>query len=287
LTSEKELKDFLGIFERCISADEKSIQSPETVFQDREEVGQPASVEIPTLGTQPSAKIACENELKVYINERPAMQIVCTPEHMDELIAGRLLTENLIDGIGDISSLKLYNKGRQARIELSEKRVMELKDREADFVPTCCTDNKLYFERRRDRAPVKPIPWELAWFEKLLEKLREGEPLFSNTRSAHACYLGKNGEALCCREDIGRHNALDKAIGYGLLNGVELSQCYLFTTGRMPSDMVKKAVNAGVPILASKAYPTDRAVEIARREKLTLITFRENGTVLVWSTHKK
>ena len=88
---------------------------------------------------------------------------------------------------------------------------------------------------------------------------------------------------MCCREDIGRHNAIDKAVGYALIQGIDRGNCYLFTTGRMPADMVMKAVRAGVPLLASKTYPTDEGIALARKTRLTLVTLRPDGSLLIWT----
>jgi FdhD protein len=64
---------------------------------------------------------------------------------------------------------------------------------------------------------------------------------------------------------------MDKAIGYALINGIPLNECILYTTGRVPTDMVKKAIMAGVPVLVSKAVPTDAAIKMAKEHSLTLI----------------
>ena len=69
---------------------------------------------------------------------------------------------------------------------------------------------------------------------------------------------------LCACEDIGRHNALDKAVGSVLLAGVPLSECVLYTSGRVPMDMVRKAIRAGVPALVSKTMPTVQSLELAQ-----------------------
>ena len=74
-----------------------------------------------------------------------------------------------------------------------------------------------------------------------------------------------------CFEDISRHNALDKAVGHMLLTAADPAGCILYTTGRVPADMVQKAVMAGVPVLVSKSVPTDAAVELAEEYRLQLL----------------
>ena len=84
-------------------------------------------------------------------------------------------------------------------------------------------------------------------------------------------YLANRERILYVREDIGRHNAFDKAIGSALIDGVDLSQCLLYTSGRVPTDMVVKAIRARLPLLVSKKVATDKTVEVARSLNLTLI----------------
>lgn len=76
---------------------------------------------------------------------------------------------------------------------------------------------------------------------------------------------------LFCCKDLGRHNAFDKAIGRALIKGIDLKRATVFTSGRTPVDMTAKAICAGIPIFASKAVPTDHAIELARKNRLTLI----------------
>lgn len=179
----------------------------------------PVSWEVPTAGTFSSVEVACEQTVSVFVNDRLSMRIVCTPQYIDELIIGRLLTEDMIEGREDIRNISISEGGLQARVELSQNVDWELVDKEADFVPTYSSYNKIYIERKgKRRKSVVPIAWELSWFENILARLQQGEPLFLKTHATHTCYLAKGNEVICCREDIGRHNALDKIIGYGLLH---------------------------------------------------------------------
>ena len=118
---------------------------------------------------------------------------------------------------------------------------------------------------------MEPIRWENEWIFDLARRFRAGMPLHRETFSAHCAFLQRRGKLLYAGEDIGRHNAVDKAVGFALLRNIPLSECVLFTSGRVPSDMVEKAVAAGIPVLASKASPTAEAVRLAQDAGLTLI----------------
>ena len=81
----------------------------------------------------------------------------------------------------------------------------------------------------------------------------------------------RDGKILYQCEDLGRHNALDKAVGCALAEGVQLGQCVLYTSGRVPVDMVRKAIRAGVPALVSKTMPTVQSLELAEAYGLKLL----------------
>ena len=83
------------------------------------------------------------------------------------------------------------------------------------------------------------------------------------------------GKILYRCEDLGRHNALDKAVGCALTEGVPLAECVLFTSGRVPLDMVRKAIRAGVPVLVSKSMPTVQSAELAAEYGLQLVCGRK------------
>ena len=120
----------------------------------------PVSWEVPTAGTFSSVEVACEQTVSVFVNDRLSMRIVCTPQYIDELIIGRLLTEDMIEGREDIRNISISEGGLQARVELSQNVDWELVDKEADFVPTYSSYNKIYIERKgKRRKSVVPIAW--------------------------------------------------------------------------------------------------------------------------------
>lgn len=214
-----------------------------------------------------------ESLLDITVNDIPTMRLGCSANHLVELTVGRLFTEGLISSVEDIDYLSVCEHSMRADVYLH--------DRQADCsrafvptVPTCCTNNKTlndWFSTGEELQPVQPVPWDLEWVFRVAREFARDKTAHAVTKGAHSAYLALPEETLCMREDIGRHNAFDKAIGWALLEGVDLRQCLLFTSGRVPTDMVTKAVRARIPLLVSKTVATDKTVELARKFNLTLI----------------
>ena len=222
------------------------------------------------LSSESSITLVHEHIVEIDVNCIPAVRLSCTPEHLPELIAGRLYTEGIIDSIDEVERLFICGTGETADITLNKK--IEPASH-AETEPTCCTGNKqllISADKREMRKLPSKEPDREAVFA-LAERFRKDTMLHSITGSTHSCYLYAPGGEISEFEDISRHNALDKAVGYALMNGIDITDCMLYTTGRIPEDMVRKAVMAGVPVLISKAMPTDTAVEMAGAYGLTLI----------------
>lgn len=104
------------------------------------------------------------------------------------------------------------------------------------------------------------------------------ESLFADTGCAHSCVLVWNGKVRCQMEDIGRYNALDKAIGYALMHRIPFESSYVFTSGRISLGYISKASKAGFPMVVSRAAVTKAAIDFAKEHDMTLIGFvRKNG----------
>ncbi len=229
-----------------------------------------------------------EHHMEIYVNEKLAARLVCTANDLEDLVVGRLITEGLIDRFSDIEQMHLCESGNRARVFLKETVEFAPKEEEE---PTCCTENHVYL-RRLSSEEEKPLAteekesgpcgsnvakltcratWKDEWIFGLVNAFAQDSKLHKSTGGTHSCMLAVEDRILYQAEDIGRHNALDKAVGYAVRNQLDRQKCILFTTGRVPTDMLKKVIQAGIPILVSKAIPTADAVELAKANGVALI----------------
>ena len=120
---------------------------------------------------------------------------------------------------------------------------------------------------------------------RLPEQLRAAQPIFGRTGALHAAGLfSMRGELLVLREDVGRHNAVDKVVGWALANNrVPLRDALLMVSGRGGFEIVQKALVAGIPVLASVSAPSDLAVNLAREFGMTLIGFLRGRRFVIYS----
>lgn len=212
--------------------------------------------------------IVCEHNLDVYVNEQLLAKLVCTPSNLVELVIGRLISEGIIKNTKDVESIYVCEAGYVAKVFLKDAIKFETA---INQIPTCCTDNKILLTKSVSNKLLKKAYWEKQWIFNMANEFVKGSKIHRATNGAHSCYLSVEDKIVFTCEDIGRHNAMDKAIGYADINGFEREKCILFTSGRVPVDMLKKVITAGIPILVSKAVPTKEAVEMSKKYNLTLI----------------
>lgn len=217
-------------------------------------------------------EIVCEHFIDVIVNEQLFARLICTPSNLEELIIGRLLTEQVIMGIEDIDQLYICESARKAKVFL--KPYVKL-----NFVavvstePSCCTQNRVFLknEAALSENQIAAPDWKAEWIFELAKSFSQGAFIHNKTKGTHSCYLSVKGKTIYAAEDIGRHNALDKIIGYAAMHNISFSDCIVFTSGRVPTDMLYKVIAVGIPVIVSKAVPTREAVELAKQSGVTLI----------------
>ncbi len=204
-----------------------------------------------------------------------------TPGHDVELAAGFLFAEGIITAPDQVTGARACGAGNVVRVDLGPEVVVGLArlERHSYVSSACGVCGKSSLEALRvgplPRPPSGRPVVEAAVVHRLPEALRSAQAVFDRTGGLHAAALfDPRGALLCLREDVGRHNALDKLIGAQFLAGrVPLSDCLLLVSGRASFELVQKAAVAGIAILAAVGAPSSLAVDLARECGLTVLGF--------------
>jgi FdhD protein len=212
---------------------------------------------------------------------RTAALTMRTPGNDAELAAGFLLAEGVVRGPDDIHLVAPCGHPNAVRVELRPAVAVKLAGLERHFTTSssCGVCGKTSLDTlaaRTSPVPDADRPWlPPDVVHRLPAVLREAQPTFDRTGGLHAAALFDNtGRLLLVREDVGRHNAVDKLVGAELMAGrLPLDRRVLLVSGRASFELAQKAVAAGVPVLAAVGAPSSLAVDLATRFGLTLLGF--------------
>jgi FdhD protein len=227
-------------------------------------------------------EVAVEEPLEIRVDSEPLAVTMRTPGHDEELALGFLYTEGLIDGPRPAGP----NRDFAANvIEVAGPLRRDPSRRRFYTTSSCGVCGKGALEEVAvDSAPPPPGP---AVSRSLIAGLPASleQPAFSHTGGVHATGLFEpSGELLYTREDVGRHNAMDKVIGRALLDGrVPLGERILCVSGRLSFELVQKAAVAGAPILVGVGAPSSLAIELAGDRGITLCGFARTQSVNVYT----
>lgn len=213
--------------------------------------------------------VIVEHQMDLFVNEELAGRLVCVPEYLPEFVIGRLITEGFITDMEEVEKLYICEEASRARVFLKKEIEVLPSDKPE---PTCCTGNRIYLKpavTKMEKLP--PASWKREDVFALCAHFAQDTELHQKTFGTHSCYLMQQGKVVFSASDIGRHNALDKAVGYAAIHQLDRASCMLYTTGRVPIDMVEKVIMAKIPVLVSKAVPTDKAIELAHSYGITLL----------------
>lgn len=243
--------------------------------------------------------LAAEEPLELRIDSRPLTVTMRTPGHDVELAHGFLLTEGVINAIEDVRTARFCDSpgpdGRNTYnvLDLQLAPGVEPPDTsvERNFYTTSscgvCGKAALDAVRLSTKNPpgADPLTIGVQTLAELPDRLRDAQRVFDATGGLHAAGLfDSTGRLLACREDVGRHNAVDKVIGWALLDGrVPLSGCVLMVSGRASFELVQKAAMAGIPLLAAVSAPSSLAVELAEEQGITLVGFLRGTSMNVYT----
>jgi len=204
-------------------------------------------------------RIVKETALTIHVDGQHFATVMLMATLEKEFVIGNLFVQGAIHSAKDVTSLTVKNN--VAEVTLSE--------------------------RKKKNAVIRKINSDLkVRQEDIFDCVRAilKSAVFTETEAVHSAGLFLDGkEAICIAEDLGRHNALDKVIGYGLLHDIDFGRTLAASTGRQPSEMILKCRSAGIPIVATKGVPTALAVEMAREAGITIAGLVRGSTMTVYS----
>jgi len=238
--------------------------------------------------------LAVEAPLEIRLGLRSFAVTMRTPGNDLELAAGFLFSENIIRGASQIRSIASLDEDPSivvVQLEAEDQAGATTSERRFLVTSACGVCGKSSLEDlASNKCPLLPhdgLRVDPCVIYQLADRLRRAQAVFESTGGLHAAALfTAGGELTELREDVGRHNAVDKLIGVALLNNLTpLENSLMLVSGRASFELVQKALMAGIPVLAAVGAPSSLAVSTAERCGMTLIGFLRDGRFNVY-THR-
>lgn len=215
--------------------------------------------------TETKEKVVKDETVTLTINGNISRSMSAIEDSLEEFAVGYLVNENMVKTLKDIKSIEIDET--KINVEIDDTL---LKTNET----VLCSDSAGGW--RSKIKEVNPVESDLqvSVHELIdrIEELKENAEIWQATGGTHVAGIVFEDQFVV-KEDVSRHVAVDKVIGYGILNGFDLNKSYVIYSGRMPADMVIKMTRAGVPILASNAAPANSGYNIAKKGNITLVGF--------------
>ena len=227
--------------------------------------------------TKSEHEVVLEVPLAINVNGRHALTVMTSPVMLREFVIGLLYTERIIHEMDEIESIQIEPDRISVltknpfKILVSKKTVLSGCGGSSSFLDVAKLP-KINSDLVIDAADIR------AGMKQTLDS-----DLHVKTGGNHIVGLFQSGGSVCVAEDIGRHNALDRVIGYGLLNNVMFSRSFVVSSGRVSSEMARKCLIAGIPVIASRTATTSLAVEMAEKTGLTIVGFVRSDQMNIYT----
>lgn len=238
-------------------------------------------------GGTAQSEVIVESPVTVWVNGVELVTLLCLGRSLKYLAAGFLWTEDVVLKKEDIKSIDVNLEEGVVRVEI---------DRDAEYikeltfkrlVTTACGKGSSFYtiEKVAGKLPVNKFAMKVTPKDviPLVAEFENMSELHEKTRGVHSALLAKDRKGLIFHDDIGRHNAIDKVLGHALLDDVSVSDKMVLTSGRISSEVLLKVAKKGVPVLVSRALPTNLAVSLADQLGVTLIGYVRKGAMNVFT----
>jgi FdhD protein len=213
-------------------------------------------------------EVAREFSLTIFLNSQELVTLLCSPTNLEYLVVGFLFSEGLIKGKGDIKEIVVDDQRVLVRAETEEgkrRRVPSGGRKRTSLSGAPDSGGQMKVTSEIEISPQKVVA--------MMDEFVRCSELFRATGGVHSAALCDTEGILVFKEDIARHNAIDKIFGECTLRDIPTDDRIIITSGRTPSDIVLKVARGNIPILISKSAPTNLGVKLAADLDITLIGF--------------
>jgi len=230
-----------------------------------------------------------EVPLTIEVNGRELATLLCSPEHLKNLVTGFLFTNGLIQNLSQQKSLTIDTERWKAGVKIEGDGFAD--DLMFKRIYTSGCGKGVIFHNPLDLINRVKIVSDfnvknefIREFMKIFQKQSQEHQL---THGIHSSALASRDKILISRDDIGRHNAIDKVIGEALYTNVGFTDKILLTSGRISSEILSKALRCRMPVLAAIGAPTNQAVKLARQVGLTIVGLVRGAKMFVYSGEER
>ncbi|MEJ2182177.1 MAG: formate dehydrogenase accessory sulfurtransferase FdhD [Nitrospirota bacterium] len=212
--------------------------------------------------------VALERRLRVRVNGSERLSLYCTPLMVRELVVGLLVTEGVAEGVCAERMSIVY--GEEITVDVAAEGRVSTK---GASVTSGCVGGISFEKKHTTRARSDPMRMGAGRLLDVFGRFQHRSDLYNSTGCVHSAALSDGEDILCHAEDIGRHNAVDKVIGYALLEELGFSGRLMLASGRLSSEIVSKCARWGIPLVVSRTAPTALALDIAEESGVTVVGF--------------
>jgi len=213
--------------------------------------------------------IALEKRVRIAVNGKEALSLYCTPLMIRELVVGMFMTEDIIKGEWCAERMAIHYDD-EVLVDIPAEGEAET----GGAVITSGCIGGITFPKRLSLQKIDDsFAVSAEKIKELYRKFQNSSELHKLTGCVHSAALSNGSEIICLAEDIGRHNAVDKVIGYAILENISFKGTIMLASGRLSSEIVSKCARWGIPVIASRTSPTSLAVAIAEESGVTVVGF--------------
>jgi FdhD protein len=236
--------------------------------------------------------IVTEYPITIILNGQEFATLVCSPEHVEELVVGFLASEGVISRYEDIKELQVIDTIGKAIVTTHRVNKFNEMFHSKRYVTSCCGKSRQSFYFYNDARTVKPLETKNKVLSiedcfRLMELMQKSSTTFQDTGGVHNAALCDQNGIVVARTDIGRHNALDKIYGYCLRNSISIEDKVIVFSGRISSEVLLKVAKIKCGVVLSKSAPTELALRLAKELGITAVGFIRKKALNIYTNPER